>query len=108
MPRRVTILTLPPKVRKQLHARLVSTNFGRLVELSAWLTQLGHPVGKSAIGAYAKKNRELIAAEQGRPAARLRADALLSCLQVAASTGPEQTITARAQRYAAWLLARLS
>ena len=106
MPRRSTISLLPPAIRKQLEARLRASAFGDLVSIAAWLTRRGHPVGKSAIGVYAKKcKRQLeVGSAAAAPMAVNAAAIRLGCLHVAAQTGPATGLLRRATAYAKWAL----
>lgn len=112
MPRRSVISLLPPAIKRQLDARLRDSAFGDLVGIAAWLKRRGHPVGKSAVGAYALKFRAVIevgapvqpAAKATSPAAARAAAIRLGCLHVAAQTGPAAGLLRRAEVYAQWVL----
>lgn len=106
MPCRSNISLLPPSFRKQLDARLRASAFGDLVNISAWLTRRGHPVGKSAIGVYAMKcKRQLEGASAATAPMAVNAAAIrLGCLHVAAQTGPAAGLLRRATAYANWVL----
>lgn len=110
MPRRSAISKLPPTVRDELHQRLVATAFGDVVETAAWLSAKGHQVGKTAIAAYGRANREAIVLDVWQmeriksPVSRQLADIRLRCLEAAANNGPAKTTLARAAAYTAWVL----
>lgn len=52
---RSSIDQLPPDVREELDLRLAA-NKHTFVELSEWLTELGYPISKSAIGRYSRRS----------------------------------------------------
>lgn len=112
MPRRSVISLLPPTIKRQLDARLRDSAFGDLLGIAAWLKNRGHPVGRSAVGVYALKFRDVIEAAaasqpvgQGASPATARAAAIrLGCLHVAAQTGPAAGLLSRAEAYAHWVL----
>jgi hypothetical protein len=94
-------------VSKELDRRLRASRFAGYVELSAWLTSLGHPVGKTAIGKYAASYRHRLAGEalvrgRGLERAQLRTQ----CLQAAAMQGEAtaETTIKRAERFVAWVV----
>lgn len=103
------VATLPQAIRERLHTRLIENHFGGLVELSAWLTTEGYPVGKSALGRYALACRAEIEADvaAAKNDATMRvhrdADLRIRVLELAAGQpGPEDLIT-RAERLLAWV-----
>lgn len=51
---------LPAEVRAQLHRRLFDSRHGDTYAIADWLTDLGYPIRKSAIGAYSMRHREQI------------------------------------------------
>lgn len=71
MPRRPIIATLPDDVRRALDERLIETAYGRHEVTAAWLTNQGYPIGRSAVGNYAKGHLLPCHADEGRPAALL-------------------------------------
>ena len=52
MGRRSTVYALPPEVRDQLNARLVSQGFGGYSELAEWLSAQGYELSRSAVHRY--------------------------------------------------------
>lgn len=62
MPPPSKIDQLPPDVREALDRFLVAAGFGNIVEAAEWLTEMGHPIGKSAVGEYNKKLKQRVAA----------------------------------------------
>lgn len=110
MPAPSKISKLPAPLRARLDARLVANGFGGLVELASWLTNEGHPVGKSALGQYALEHRKAIeaavAASTGgdqREASRAE-DMRLRVLEVAATQSGPEDLLERAERLLAWVL----
>lgn len=112
MPMRPRISTLPASVRAQLDRKLKAAAYGNLVAIAAWLESKGHPIKKSAVGAYSKRLQAADAGASGAQvllpqhvAAAPSAAALrLACLQVAAS-GSASTVAVlkRADAFAAWV-----
>ena len=108
MPQRSNISKLPAKVRAQLNSRLVAAAFGDIVAIADWLTAKGYPVGKSAVGVYAKKYRSEIEAEvsarRSFGPARTTVAIRVACLTAAArSQGSTSAIVERAKAFAAWV-----
>ena len=62
MPPPSKIDQLPPEVRAALDQFLIAAGFGNIVQAAEWLTELGHPIGKSSVGAYNQKLKQRIAA----------------------------------------------
>jgi len=104
MPQRPVIHRLPADVRKQLDHRLIAADFGGLRETSAWLRGLGHRVGKSTVGLYARQLRLSVAeATPGTPGAAAPVAVRLACLAAAAhAKGSPAAVLERATAYVAW------
>ncbi len=92
MPKRPRLLSLPTNVIDGLDVRLRLSGFADFVGHAAWLTECGHPIGKSAIHAYATQHRARIDAGRGVAAALpgpsdtvKRADQRIECLKVVAA-----------------------
>lgn len=76
MPPRSKIDQLPESVKAELDRRLIGDGFRNYVELAAWLTERGHAIGKSAVGAYGQTlQRRLDAIRASTEAAKLIAEA---------------------------------
>lgn len=76
MPPRSKIEQLPDDVRAELDRKLIEDGFRNYVELAQWLTDRGHAIGKSAVGAYGQSlQRRLDAIRASTEAARLIAQA---------------------------------
>lgn len=76
MPPRSKIEQLPDDVRADLDRKLIEDGFSNYVELAQWLTERGHAIGKSAVGAYGQNlQRRLDAIRASTEAARLIAQA---------------------------------
>ncbi|MBS0212321.1 MAG: DUF3486 family protein [Proteobacteria bacterium] len=73
MPRRSKIDRLPAAARRKLEARIIAAGFGDYVEHARWLRdELGHDIGKSAVGEYGGKlERRLAAIKASTEAAKL-------------------------------------
>lgn len=107
MPVRSALTALPAAKRRELDRRLLHNGFAGYAELSQWLKDSGHQVGKSAIGDYAKANRARIVSAavvraQGLGESSLRA----MCLLAAAFQGQtaSEDVVARADRFLSWAL----
>lgn len=48
---------MPPEVRAELDQRLRRDGYGDLTATAKWLTEKGHPIGKSAVHVYANRIR---------------------------------------------------
>jgi len=46
---------LPKEIRLELMRRIIESGFGQYEELSEWLKNLGHDIGKSAIHRFGQK-----------------------------------------------------
>lgn len=76
MPPRSKIEQLPDDLRAELDRKLIEDGFRNYVELAQWLTDRGHAIGKSAVGAYGQAlQRRLDAIRASTEAARLIAQA---------------------------------
>lgn len=64
MPVSSKVSKLPPALRNELNRRLLLSGFGDTVNLAAWLTSAGYPIGKSSLNDYARSHRRQIEAEQ--------------------------------------------
>ena len=108
---RPRIDTLPAAVRAQLDRKLKAAAFGDLVTIAAWLESKGHPIKKSAVGAYSKRLQAADAAEGGaqllaqqQAAKQSAAELRLVCLQSAArGPGSTATVLQRAAAFVAWV-----
>lgn len=58
MPRRSSVLAVPPEIREELNARLVAGGFAGYEELAAWLAAQGCQISKSALHRYGKGLQE--------------------------------------------------
>lgn len=72
MPPRPAIAQLPEAVRDELNAKLVASGFGGLTELSAWLSDNGFQIGRSAIGEHSQQLRRMM--EKSMERARVRVE----------------------------------
>ena len=52
MARTAKLLQLPVEVSEQLDAKLRANGYSDFVKLAEWLTELGHPIRKSALHEY--------------------------------------------------------
>lgn len=76
MPPPSKIELLPEDLRRELESRLVRGAFSGYHDLSAWLTEQGYEIGKSAIHSYGQGlKRKLAAIRASTEAARLIAEA---------------------------------
>lgn len=114
MPMRPQIDRLPEQVRAALDQRLADDDYGNLVATSAWLRGLGHQIGKSAVGVYAKRLRSKRATSEreagsasidgtSRPAIRLGCLDIAVRMQVTATPSVEAAIDTAA-KLEAWVL----
>lgn len=112
MPRPSISLSIPARLRQQLHDRLLASNFSDLVEVAAWLTAHGVQMKKSALAVYVRQNaadirleahlRTALSARQLPKAAELR----MRCIEAAAvacAGKPEQLVPA-AREALAWAI----
>lgn len=111
MPTRCRISGLSAKLRRELDARLVQSQFSGYVALAAWLSEHGCRVSKTTVGKYSKALRARLAARSrgsqatlsdGPALAELRAKCLGAAASQSAGTA-EQTLR-RASRYIDWVL----
>ena len=65
MPRRSSIATLPPDVRRELELRLVASGFSDYDGHTAWLHDRGHTISRSSLGRYGLELRELLRSAGG-------------------------------------------
>lgn len=109
MPQVPKVAQLPVEVRAELDRRLVESGFSDIRGAAAWLTDLGHKVGKSAVGQYAQRNRESIIASAAASSRQLvdasdrRAEFRLAVLQVAASVCGPSDVLETADRLLNWI-----
>jgi len=76
MPPRSKIAQLPEELKGALNRRLIEGGFSGYEDLSAWLTEQGFSIGKSAVGAYGLSlQRRLDSIRTSTEAARLIAQA---------------------------------
>ncbi len=108
MPRRSTIDTLSPALRRTLDRRLRASAYGDLADHAAWLTAAGHPIKKTQVWAYARKLCALdsrmdrwLAKTTPQEAIRV-AEIRATCLQAAIATGPAATALDRAEEFVDW------
>lgn len=100
MPPVSKIALLPDDIRDELDDKLKESHYGRIVEITEWLNELGFDVGKSGVGVYALNLKRDTAREDKRHAKTL---IRLECVRIAAATGPADNVLGRAQEFLSWV-----